>query len=116
VTLSVIYGHAAIPVAIGDIDVSVRSIDGDARWKIKQFMAGIHWGAVNGAVGGIKMPLGANLEQQFAPIVRVFLYNRVFVARNPHVSLIVDRTAMQLPGKYVSISPGITTAPFCRTR
>src|SRR5580692_11829346 len=92
-SIAIKHRYAAVTIAIGDINVSIRGIDGDARGHEELRMTRIQSSTLEGRVGGIDNTSFPDLQLKFS-VVAVLLYDPVTIAGRPQIVLVVNEAAV----------------------
>src|ERR1700730_3113159 len=98
--------------SISNINFTGARIDRDTRWSIERSVAGIQSYAFDGSIRRISNALGPNLEQESAPVVRIFLDDAILAAGKPHVILVIDEATVESFREGFSIPPGVNDIPL----
>ena len=86
---------AAPAFTVGDIDVTVLSVDKDAGRHEEVRRARIERRAFDGSVRGIVHALLPDLHEQLAAVMGIFLNHAGRGARDPHIVVRVEMTAVE---------------------
>src|SRR6516162_3654724 len=85
---------AFVPITIGNVHVAVAGVDRDLRGFEERGVARIQALAGGTAVRAVHDPLGTDLQQHFAAIMRILLNDAVIVACSPKIAVLVNEATV----------------------
>src|SRR5215470_8442108 len=108
ISIRIQHHDAAVAVsalAVGDVDVAVLPIDMNTGRRGEAGRIRVQWSALGGAIGGIEHALLADLLQEPAAVMGIFLDHAARRARDPHVAIFVELAGVKAERRWTVAQP-----------
>src|SRR5215475_5437501 len=108
ISIRIQHHDAAVAVsalAVGDVDVAVLPIDMNTGRRGEARRIRVQWSAFGGAVGRIEHALLADLLQELATVMGIFLDHAARRARDPHVAIFVELAGVKAERRWTVAQP-----------